>query len=329
MTLSLHELSQARDWICATLSPFRDATPPVAPPDHLWPAIVRLADAWLVAPRLHDRISGQVQLPPEAAEVLGVVSDYATLRADAMRAELEDLTAGFNNAGLRPVVFKGAEWLMGHYAPHARRLISDLDLWFPDSTEQDEAIRVLAELGYRPLTPIEEHDKASDHHFPLFHKDGAIARAELHHRLIRPTLSASLDLDGAAAHLRSSDCSGLGYRWLDPGDALTVAFLQSGRMTSPGFETRRVAVSKWLDFLDRFVLAGQSTISHPADIGIRDGIQPIDIQLLIALKEKFDLPYIGPCDDAGIASWASARMYGDPLVKSLWLAFTWRNVSSR
>ena len=100
-------------------------------------------------------------------------------------------------------------------------------------------------------------------------------------------------------------------------------------MASPGFETRRVAVSKWLDFLDRFVLAGQSTISHPADIGIRDGIQPIDIQLLIALKEKFDLPYIGPCDDAYIASWASARMYGDPLVKSLWLAFTWRNVSSR
>jgi hypothetical protein len=54
--------------------------------------------------------------------------DEKRTKLDAMRAELEDLTAGFNNAGLSPVVLKGAGWLMGHYAPHARWLISDLDL---------------------------------------------------------------------------------------------------------------------------------------------------------------------------------------------------------
>jgi hypothetical protein len=328
MTLSPHELSEARDWICGTLSPFLDATPPVAPPDHLWPEIVRLADVWLVAPRLHDRVKDHGLLPADAAEVLGAVSEYATLRADAMRAELEDLIAGFNDAGLEPVVFKGAEWLMGHYAPHARRLISDLDLWFPDSTEQDAAIRVLADLGYRPLTPIEEHDKSRSHHFPPFHRKGAVARLELHHRLIRSTLAASMDLEGAAARLRPTDCNGLRYRRLDPGDALTVAFLQSGRMAIPGFETRKVAVSKWLDFLDRFVLAGRSAISHPADIGIRDCVHPTDIQLLTALKEKFDLPYSGMRDEAYIASWVAARMVEDTLIKSLRRSFTWKNISS-
>ncbi len=148
MQLSHADQEIARSWLCRTLSPYWSDETPCEPPEHLWPEIIRLSDVWLVAPRLYQSCRGTSIIPEDAEDVLLAVADFATVRSRAMRAELEDIIRFLNEADLEPVVFKGAEWLMGHYAPHAPRLMADLDLWFPTETEQRKALKTFEAHGY-------------------------------------------------------------------------------------------------------------------------------------------------------------------------------------
>lgn len=318
MTTGANDADAARYWLCQTLSPFREAEVNVPPPE-LWPRIIRRADAWLVGPRLYLQLRDSGILPPDAADLLEAVTALAEARARAMRADLLSMIGAFNAVGLSPVVIKGAEWLLGHYAPHALRPIADLDIWFPTDAEQDAAIEVLQTQGYHPATPIASHDKANSHHFPPFHRSDDGPRFELHHRLIRTTLTSAMDEGRAAARLAIEQFEGHRYRRLAPIDGITVAFLQSGRMAMPPFDTRRVALAKWLDFMDRFQASGLPPISDVSSIGIIDGHHATDRQLLTALSVACSFPYVGPTDRSYLDDWARDVT----LSKSLRRAFTW------
>lgn len=308
----------ARYWLCHTLSPFRKDEV-TAPPADLWPRIIWQADGWLVGSRLYLQLRDQDILPTEAAELLDAVTALTEARAKSMRADLLSLIGAFNAGGLEPVVIKGAEWLLGHYAPQALRPIADLDIWFPTEPEQDAAIDVLHKQGYIPAQPITSQDKATSHHFPPFHKDDKSSRIELHHRLIRATLKEAMALDQAATRLTREEFAGCRYRRLAPVDGVTVAFLQSGRMAMPPFETRRVALAKWLDFMDRFNAAGLTPVTETAEIGIIDGHHSTDYQLLTALTVACGFPYQGPADRSYLDDWAQEVT----LTNSLRRAFTW------
>lgn len=323
MTTRKNEAEAARYWLCQTLSPFRKDEI-AAPPADLWPRIVRQADGWLVGPRLYLLLQDQGILPPEAADLLEAVTDLADARARSMRADLLSMIGAFNAAGLEPVVIKGAEWLLGHYAPHALRPIADLDIWFPTEPEQDAAIDVLQSQGYQPAQPIASHDKATAHHFPPFHKGDEGPRFELHHRLVRSTLKEAMDLDQATTRLKREDFAGHHYLRLAPIDGVTVAFLQSGRMAMPPFLTRRVPLAKWLDFMDRFQAAGLPPVSTTADIGIIDGHHRTDRQLLTTLAVACGFPYQGPADRSYLKDWAQEVT----VAKSLRRAFTWEKALS-
>lgn len=323
MTSRFSEAGAARHWLCQTLSPFRKSEI-TAPPPHLWPRIIRQADGWLVGPRLYRQLRGHNFLPSEADDLLEAVTTLAEARARSMRADLVSVIKAFNAAGLEPVVIKGAEWLLGHYAPHALRPIADLDIWFPTPSEQDAALAVLEAQDYLPVEPISSHDKTANHHFPPFHKGDIGPRIELHHRLIRASLKESMNLARAASRLSSVEAPGHRYRRLAPMDGITVAFLQSGRMSAPPFETRRVALAKWLDFMDRFQDAGLLPLEDPSDIGIVDGQHLIDRQLLTALSLACDFPYDGPIDRSYFDDFTTSFT----LAKSIRLAFAWDKVLS-
>lgn len=310
-------------WLCHTLSPFYASTPP-SPPAFLWPEIIRRADAWLVGPRLYLQISSQGILPDEAADLLATVTDLAKARAALMRADLEEMIVALNDAGLEPVVIKGAEWLLGHYAPNALRPIADLDIWFPTLAEQNAAIEVFQANGYRSSQTLQFFDRTNSHHFPPFLRDEDSPRFELHHKLIRSTLTDAMDTNRAASRLISEVRGGLRYRRLALIDGVTVAFFQSGRMSVPNFDTRRVPFAKWLDFLDRFQAAQLSAVNHPSDIGVADGDNPTDRQLLTALALACHFPYNGPLDPAYLDGWNTEVT----LAKSLKMAFEWHKVFS-
>ncbi len=137
-----------------------------------------------------------------------------------------------------------------------------------------------------------------------------------------------MDLDAAAARLGPVALQGLRYRRLAAMDGVTIAFLQSGRMSAPPFETRKVAVAKWLDFMDRFRAITAECVVHPGDIGILGEPHDIDIQLLTALSVKFGFPYAGRTDSAYIDTWVAARMVRTTLAETLWQSLTWRNLQS-
>ncbi|MDF2370296.1 MAG: nucleotidyltransferase family protein [Rhizobiaceae bacterium] len=328
MSLTMEEQVQARDWLCRTLSPYyADETPP-APPQQLWPEIVRLSDAGLVAPRLYRRTRDLGFLPAEVEDVLSAVFEYATLRARGMRSELEGIIRFLNDAGLEPVLFKGAEWLMGHYAPGSLRLIGDIDIWFPTGTEQQEALRIFQSAAYMLLTPVDQHNLTSNHHYPPLHKENTIARVELHHQLIRPKLAEIMDLTGTADRLRPAKMDDLRYRRLAMMDGVTIAYLQSGHMGAPPFETRRIAIAKWLDFMDRFAETGHTHLTEPREIGILTDPGDIDVQLLTALSVKFGFPYRGKIDTAYTDSWVAPASSSSIMAHSLRRSLTLRNLLS-
>jgi hypothetical protein len=224
------------------------------------------------------------------------------------------------------VLFKGAEWLMGHYAPQGLRLIADLDIWFPTKEEQTQAIDVFVKEGYRPSSRLDQHDFSKSHHFPPFHRENATARFELHHRLIRASLTEVMDLPAAERSLRREERDGLTYRRLAVRDALAISFLQAGRMASPAFETRKVGIGKWLDFMDRLLDAGIQEIRHADQFGILGELNRVDTQLFTGMNLKFGLPYVGPRDTQYLDEWLEPPSLG--FADSLVASFRWENIRS-
>lgn len=328
MTLADSDLQTARQWVCSVLSPYREGAPVEAPAEHLWPEIVRLADSWLVGPRLYDRIGEADFIPAEAAGVLAAISEFSALRSGVMRDELVQIVRALNEAGLDPVLFKGAEWLMGHYAPRSFRLIGDLDLWFPTEAERLAALTVFRQLGYTPLTPVEDHDTAHGHHYPPFHRHDAVARVELHYVLLREGLTHLIDLQGVAGRLNQVEVDGLRYFRLAPQDGISIAYLQSGHMASPGFETRKVTLAKWLDFVDRFRDNGVTEVAGPEDLGILEPAGDIDRQLLTALSACFGFPYSGPRDLSYVEGWIKADSFSRSLLSGLLGSLRWKTITS-
>ncbi len=320
---------KAHRWLCHALSPYHSDDLLEPPEPALWPEIIKLSDAWLVSPRLKDRIQECPFVPEDAMSVLEIVSDFADERARIMRQELINVISTLNQAGLQPVVFKGAEWLLGYYSPSSKRLISDLDIWFPTDDHQTECLAVLQNIGYEPMMPWVEFNKSINHHFPPLHKEGAIARLEVHHSLIRPSLAHMMDLAGAEQRLLPTKLDDLSFFRLAPQDGVTVAYLQSTHMAAPGFATRKVSVSKWLDFLDRFREHGTESIPHVKEIGLTVDDSETDRQFLTVLMDYFGLPYSGQRDTNYIETWVQRESAGKIFLQGLSASATWQNLVSR
>tara|TARA_B110000503_G_C7153617_1_gene416275 strand:- start:304 stop:1356 length:1053 start_codon:yes stop_codon:yes gene_type:complete len=316
-------------WLCRTLSPYF-ATESVQPPKpDLWPEIIRLSDAWLVSARLAYRLRGCDFVPPDTFDVLNVLSKYATDRNKTMRDEMIAIITALNEIDIQPVIFKGAEWLLGHYSPQSERIMTDLDIWIPSDSDQMRGLKALQEIGYAPSQTWQGFDKSNSHHFPPLHSDDAIARLEVHHSLIRANLTNMMGLGEAQKRLVMTEQEGLTYRRLSAGDGIVVAYLQSGHMAAPNFDTRKVTISKWLDFLDRFHNDGPPQIRNASDIGVLVNDNEIDRQLLTVLHDFFGLPYEGIRDTGYINTWLKKRQSGNLILKGLYNSATLANFSSK
>ena len=111
-------------------------------------------------------------------------------------------------------------------------------------------------------------------------------------------------------------------------DGVTIAYLQSGHMGAPPFETRRIAIAKWLDFIDRFAETDLDHLTEPREIGILSDANDVDVQLLTALSGKFGFPYRGKIDTAYTDSWIAPPSAPSIMAHSLKRSMTPKNLLS-
>lgn len=150
-----------------------------------WSAPLALANDHLVTPSLRASLAAAGRL----GELPGDVRDYLDLlhagngaRNAALRRQALELVAAFAEAGIRPLLLKGAAvLLLDVYGDPAERMIRDIDVLVPRHAART-VFEVLDGLGYRAETRYPDgHHACAD--FTRADDPGAV---DLHFELIDP-----------------------------------------------------------------------------------------------------------------------------------------------
>ncbi|WP_338244453.1 nucleotidyltransferase family protein [Aurantiacibacter hainanensis] len=112
-----------------------------------WTAMIALANRTLVTPVLASTLAGHDCIPEEVREFLDHIAARTRARNEAMRAQLEDAADALAQAGLQPVLLKGAQFLADGSQASGERLFADLDLLLPRSQEE-QAVAALGRKGF-------------------------------------------------------------------------------------------------------------------------------------------------------------------------------------
>jgi hypothetical protein len=177
-----------------------------APPTPDWPAIYRLATAHLVAPILYATLAARAQLdriPGEVRDALEALYRLNAQRNRRLRTVLRDTVQLLNQAGIEPILLKGAIALLPGQYPHAfARMLGDLDLAVAES-ETHRAAEALQAAGFYRAPNINPACWSNAHHHlpPLFHPSGE-GYVEIHRELLVdriPKVALSLAMMQASA----------------------------------------------------------------------------------------------------------------------------------
>ncbi|MQB40607.1 nucleotidyltransferase family protein [Rhizobium sp. ICMP 5592] len=119
-----------------------------------WEAVLVLANNSLLTPAIWSSMSerGQLDLLPEdVASFLGFIHRCNAERNERLRAQLEEVVAAMNAAGITPTLTKGAALLaLAKTERPTARIMRDLDLVVGDA-EKQAAETCLVQLGYAPI----------------------------------------------------------------------------------------------------------------------------------------------------------------------------------
>lgn len=151
-----------------------------------WEEVYRLSALHLVTPILYQRLAETDRLadvPQDVRDALRHVFDLNAERNERQRRILHDTVRFLNEAGMEPLLLKGAVSLLPSQGPYAAaRMLSDIDVLVPN-VPPEAAAKVLLERGYTHMPGHEPRDSAScSHHLaPLFHPAGH-GYVEIHRR---------------------------------------------------------------------------------------------------------------------------------------------------
>ena len=110
-----------------------------------WLALYRLATAHLVAPSLYATLAARQQLdwvPADIRAALEALYQLNLQRNRRLRIVLRDTVHILNQAGIEPILLKGAIALLPDQYPHAfARMLGDLDMGVADVETAAEALQ--------------------------------------------------------------------------------------------------------------------------------------------------------------------------------------------
>lgn len=180
----------------------------------LWTAIVERASAELVVPQLAAILTEEEgALPPDVAAYFAAVKQLSTTRTKALRDQLYQMLPALNEAGIVPLLLKGAAYEgIDLYPAYGARAFSDLDLLIRPGQLQ-RATQVLQNLGYE-ATAAQFELGEDHHHAPPLTRIGSIAAIELHRHPLRWQCRSALTTEEMFASATTND--GLGGEALVP-----------------------------------------------------------------------------------------------------------------
>jgi hypothetical protein len=125
--------------------------PPSRSPQWNWDKLVQTASDETVLSVMHDSLTGlglAHEVPADVANLFSTVKKLNLERNQRILSELKCISGFFNNAGIEPVLLKGAAYLLsGIYPDLSTRFLVDLDLLLPES-DFPAAIKILKNQGY-------------------------------------------------------------------------------------------------------------------------------------------------------------------------------------
>jgi hypothetical protein len=148
-----------------------------------WEGMIPLAREERILPALNARIREtgiSALVPAEIANFFSAVEELNLERNRAILTELATVAALLNEAGIEPVLLKGAAYLVaGVYVNPAARYLMDVDLLIPEP-QMSTGIEALIQNGF-------EWDRSDQlgrfrHHHPPLRRAGSVP-FELHHSL--------------------------------------------------------------------------------------------------------------------------------------------------
>lgn len=178
-------------------------------PGSLYKALQRLGGGWLRRSQLAAlgwwRWRGCSDCPLDVMLDLQTAWYAAVGDAELHRRELHTVLMALNNAGLRPVVFKGAALAYTVYPDPACRAMSDLDVWIT-ADEMPRARAALEAIGYQfRFKPDRPPDLMKMHggEVRLYGPDSAAGLVELHFGVFAGVwLQRVTRIDEAGIHAR-------------------------------------------------------------------------------------------------------------------------------
>ncbi|MFO1421381.1 MAG: nucleotidyltransferase family protein [Candidatus Competibacteraceae bacterium] len=298
-----------------------------AQPPPNWPALYRLATAHLVAPSLYATLAARAQLdriPPDVREALAVLHQLNQQRNRRLRAVLRDTARLLNQAGIEPLLLKGAIALLPDQYPHAfARMLGDLDLGVA-GTEAHRAAEVLRAAGFycAPNINPANWSPGCHHLVPLFHPSGD-GYVEIHQELLIarvPKVALSLPMMQASA--RTLDWDGLRLRIPSLEHRLLHNALHHQLQDQAFFSDRR-SLRQLLEFAQLRALPDATALDWPAlfrrldAAGVGDAVRGY----LLAAQRLFSQPLPEGVALTRAARWAEGRFWfwlDHPRLSRLW-----------
>lgn len=148
-----------------------------------WAEVLQLANAHFVGPAMFVslRDAGQLgELPEAVCDYLAFLHACNAKRNEVLASEALEIVRALNNAGVHPLLLKGALTLFGGpYADPGVRMVGDLDILLP-ATGLSPTLEALTKLGHHLSTRFPE----GHHAFGEFVRPGDPAAIDIHIELV-------------------------------------------------------------------------------------------------------------------------------------------------
>ena len=157
-------------------------------PDWDWDQTVAIAAREEVLPTL----AGKLSCPPGLSDFFEAIHELNAKRNRQLISEIETLALLLNQAGIEPVLLKGAAYLVtGVYPDTADRLLHDIDFLISEG-DSSRAFEIIRRAGYDPYVP--SPIALLLHHHPALAQVHRVP-VEIHHSLGRSACRAILTAD--------------------------------------------------------------------------------------------------------------------------------------